>query len=379
MLLARTAGAVYWAGRYLERAEDMARLVLVHGDSHVDLPVGQDVGWVPLLAVIGADDSWTGSSSEDEVVEYLLVDARNPSSVLASLGAARDGFRSARAVVPRLSWELCNDLWRDRADERQLVRTREGRGQWLRAVVSACQRLNGTLWGTMRRDDALAFARIGQHLERADFTCRVLGTRADSMAPEHPEDLYAGIRAMAVLQALGAYQPFRRGRPARSSAGSAPGFALQDEAFPRSVASCVSEVFEEVKCLPANEGVLASCAEASLHLSGASPERLSAIELRAFAEDMLSRPRHGARNSRRFVLPVTALRRDSVGAFAGGQSGGVRAPPVARGVSRGHQSPDDDVRCCAHDHLPLPGAGRALLQRSTPTSSDDVSPAVPGP
>ena len=213
MLLARTAEAVYWAGRYLERAEDMARLVLVHGDTHVDLPVGQDVGWAPLLAVVGADRSWSGSFAEAEVVEYLLVDPGNPSSVLASLGAARDGFRRARAVVPRQSWELCNDLWRDRGEQRQLVRTRQGRVQWLREVVSACQRLNGTLWGTMRRDEALAFAYIGQHLERADLTCRVLRARADTVLPEHPDGPYSEIRMTAVLQALDACQPFRRARP----------------------------------------------------------------------------------------------------------------------------------------------------------------------
>jgi len=287
MLLARTAEAIYWAGRYLERAEDVARLVLVHGDSHVDLPVGQDVGWAPLLAVVGADGSWSGSFTEAEVVEYLLVDAGNPSSVLASLGAARDGFRRARAVVPRQTWELCNDLWRQRGEKRQLARTREGRVQWLREVVSVCQRLNGTLWATMRRDEALAFARIGQHLERADLTCRVLRARADSVAPADAQDPYAGIRAMSVLQALDAYQPFRRARPARPGPGSAAGFLLQDEAFPRSVASCVSEVFEDLKSLPANEAVLASCAEASLRLTGASPARMSAAELRAFTGDML--------------------------------------------------------------------------------------------
>ncbi len=287
MLLARTAEAVYWAGRYLERAEDIARLVLVHGDSHVDLPVGRDVGWAPLLAIVDAQRPLSGSFSEAEVVEHLLVDAGNPSAVLASLGAARDGFRLARTVVPRQSWELCNTLWRDRGDQRQLVRTREGRVQWLREVVSGCQRINGTLWGTMCRDEALAFARIGQHLERADVTCRVLRARADSVVPEHPEDPYAEVRAMAVLQALDAYQPFRRAKPVRSGVGSAAVFVLQDETFPRSVASCVNEVFDGLKGLPANEGVLATCAEASLRLGEVRPQRMSGVELQQFSGDML--------------------------------------------------------------------------------------------
>ena len=53
MLLARMAEAVYWAGRYLERAEDTARIVQVHGETHIDLPVGEDVGWAPLVEIAG--------------------------------------------------------------------------------------------------------------------------------------------------------------------------------------------------------------------------------------------------------------------------------------------------------------------------------------
>ena len=55
MLLARMAEAVYWAGRYLERSECTARIVQVHTDTHVDMPVGEDVGWEPLLAIAGVD------------------------------------------------------------------------------------------------------------------------------------------------------------------------------------------------------------------------------------------------------------------------------------------------------------------------------------
>ena len=59
MLLARMAEAVYWAGRYLERAECTARIIQVHVDTHIDLPVGEDVGWEPLLAIAGADTAFT--------------------------------------------------------------------------------------------------------------------------------------------------------------------------------------------------------------------------------------------------------------------------------------------------------------------------------
>ena len=98
MLLARMAEAVYWAGRYLERAEDTARIVQVHGETHIDLPVGEDVGWAPLIEIAGTmaaieeRDSQPGSgtsaaafkrSVEARVVAYVLTDRDNPSSILA--------------------------------------------------------------------------------------------------------------------------------------------------------------------------------------------------------------------------------------------------------------------------------------------------------
>ena len=116
MLLARTAESVYWAGRYLERAEDMARIVLVHGDTHVDLPVGEDIGWAPLLEIAGVEHAYAqrhwGSrltaegqrgdipAREAEVVEFLLFEDDNPSAVLASVSGAREALRLARPAVP---------------------------------------------------------------------------------------------------------------------------------------------------------------------------------------------------------------------------------------------------------------------------------------
>ena len=94
MLLARMAEAVYWAGRYLERAEGTARIVQVHTDAHVDMPVGEDVGWEPLLAIAGVDSEFDerysevvrgrggARAAEEDVIEFLLHGEENPSSIL---------------------------------------------------------------------------------------------------------------------------------------------------------------------------------------------------------------------------------------------------------------------------------------------------------
>ena len=98
MLLARMAEAIYWAGRYLERAECTARIVQVHTDTHVDMPVGEDVGWEPLLAIAGVDSEFAERyhrttepgtvagrrRAEEDVIEFLLHGDDNPSSILGA-------------------------------------------------------------------------------------------------------------------------------------------------------------------------------------------------------------------------------------------------------------------------------------------------------
>ena len=94
----------------------------------------------------------------------------------------------------------------------------------------------------MRRDEALAFFRMGQHLERAEITCRVLAVRADSAVPDPGREVYDEVHQMALLRSLASYQPFRRAMPARPDAASTLRFLLQDEAFPRAVSACLSEL-----------------------------------------------------------------------------------------------------------------------------------------
>jgi len=303
MLLARMAEAVYWAGRYLERAEDTARIVGVHGETHIDLPVGEDVGWAPLVNIAGSMADFvergggrgtsgaaapsTKRSVEARVVAYVLTDRDNPSSILTSIAGARDNLRRARPVVPREVWELCNELWLALSPDATIVAARDKRVRWLQRVVDEVQRINGVMQGTMRRDEALAFFRMGQHLERAVVTCRVLQVRADSAVPDPGRDLYTEVHQMALLRSLASYQPFRRAMPARPDAASTLKFLLQDEAFPRAVSACLGELRELVKALPHNERMLAACTDTAVLVADAPLSMPTPRSLRAFLAELL--------------------------------------------------------------------------------------------
>jgi uncharacterized alpha-E superfamily protein len=296
MLLARMAEAIYWAGRYLERAEGTARIVQVHTDAHVDMPVGEDVGWEPLLAIVGVDsefaDRYSAASGADEVeatehdvIEFLLHGEDNPSSILAAVSSARENLRTARPVVPREAWEACNNLWLACTDNLAEASTREGRVLWLRRVIAGCQRINGILLGTMSRDEAMSFLTIGQNLERADLTTRVLDVRSESLRPERG-DSYDVVHWMAVLRSLAAYQPFRRAMPARPQGGSTLRFLLQDDRFPRAVSACLTETRSQLKGLARAEDALDACATASLIVASAAVPHLTLGGLSEFLDEV---------------------------------------------------------------------------------------------
>ena len=297
MLLARMAEAVYWAGRHLERAEGTARIVQVHTDAHVDMPVGEDVGWEPLLAIAGVDSEFAerysaaagaddARAAEEDVIEFLLHGDGNASSILASLTAARENLRTARPVIPREAWEACNNLWLSSTDHLSEADSREGRVRWLRRVIAGCQFIHGILLGTMSRDEAMSFLVIGQNIERADLTTRVLDVRSENLQPRGADDPYDVVHWMAVLRSLSAYQPFRRAMPARPQGDSTLRFLLQDDRFPRAVGACLTEARAQLKVLPHSERAQESCQNASMVVASAPVARLAVGGLSEFLEDV---------------------------------------------------------------------------------------------
>ena len=181
MLLARVAEQLYWAARYVERAEGMARVVGVHTHLLVDLPTSVPLTWEPLLDIPGLRDPFGERGSllrERHIVGFLLADPANRSSVLACVTAARDNLRSSREVLPREAWQAFNDLYLYVASHHAESIDRRHRGRFVDRVVAEAQRFNGTLAGCMGRDSAYQLLDLGRQLERADMACRVLQVRA---------------------------------------------------------------------------------------------------------------------------------------------------------------------------------------------------------
>ena len=239
-MLSRLAENLYWHGRYLERAEDIARLINVNANLNLDLPRSIAPGWEPLVRITGAGDLYAELHEDFEertVTRFLLSAQENPNSLRACLENARENLRSARDLLPREVWEQMNGLYLDGEEALKGPLSKRRRHEFLRQLILDCQQIAGTLLGSMSQDDAYTFILIGRYLERADMTTRILDVRADDLLPEDLEGLapYDAIQWMSVLKSLTGYQMYRRHVRTRVTGPDVLGFLLRNDEFPRAV------------------------------------------------------------------------------------------------------------------------------------------------
>jgi uncharacterized alpha-E superfamily protein len=264
MLLSRVAESVYWVGRYLERAEDIARLAAVHTGLYLDLPRAAGLGWSPLLGVTGSDAAFHarhGEATEEQVIRFLSADADNPGSVIASLSLARANLRITRTVFPSEAWHALNELHQWGAETIEEAVNRRTRLEWMDGVIRRCQLLSGLMAGVMSHDQTYSFLEIGRYLERADMTTRVLDVQAGILlGVDDRFEPYADVTWTSVLRSLSAQQMFRRTAGGNVSGPQALRFLLSDAQCPRSVEHCLTVIARSLLELPRCQEPMATCA-----------------------------------------------------------------------------------------------------------------------
>lgn len=279
MLLSRVAERLYWAARYLERAEGTARIVREHSNVIVDLPLSVTPAWDHLLGITGNREGFDKRydiGDETSIVAFLVADSLNPGSVRMSIAQARENLRTCRDIFPVQAWNAVNDLYltagRDAADGVQ----RRYRSRFLEKVIAEHQRLLGILTSTMSRDEAYTMLRLGRHIERGDMVTRVLDVRAGLLLGERPEqaELYDDLQWSSVLRSLSALQMYNRRSATGDGATEVIRFILGESSFPRSVAYCLAGVQSAARELPLSESVLAACRAAIAELSSSDPTAL---------------------------------------------------------------------------------------------------------
>lgn len=258
-MLARAAGNLYWMARYLERAENTARLI--NSTTHVllDLPLGASFGWANLLEAAGLDDLFRRhypEANEDAIMRFLIEDARNPGSILSCVQFARENTRTLREVLPAEMWERINTLYLYVRENAAIAcRSRRDRYMVLNGIIERRHAIVGLVTGTMGHDTAYQVLKLGRNLERADMTTRILDINSAVQLPQDSvlkETLMERIW-MGTLDSLSAYSSYRRLVSIHVRGDAVVGFLLRDMRFPRSVAHCLAELESCAALMPKSQ------------------------------------------------------------------------------------------------------------------------------
>ncbi|WP_129140346.1 alpha-E domain-containing protein [Modicisalibacter coralii] len=288
-MLSRVAENLYWMARYLERAEDTARLVSVNTHLLLDLPHQTALGWSTLIDITGSDATFAelyDRRNEKNVVHFLCLERENPGSILSSLAGARENLRTTRDVVSREIWEQINEMYLEVRDQAENALAPRRRDAFLKRLVRGCQTLTGLIEGTLSHSAARTFIEIGRHLERADMTTRIVDVRSGNLLPKGPEELrpFEHLQWMSVLKSLTAYQMYRQQIRLRVRGPDVLRFLLQDQHFPRAVARTLEALAWDLQSLPRHDRALAAAAlvradilEADMQALARSPDELHAF------------------------------------------------------------------------------------------------------
>jgi len=228
-LLSRMAETLFWTGRYVERADDTARLIDVYVHRILSDPVATE-DCAPLFGLLGVNagaDNTGGTDKADvgTALTQLAYNTKSPSAISGAVLAARSGARGIREVISSEMWECLNVTGHGLTGQRRAAE-RLGPHVYLRFIRERAALFFGLADSTMSHDDAWRFLVLGRSLERADMTARLLLARVPA-----PRDLGWPL----LLHACGAYESFIRTHGWAAEPARVAEFLLLDRLFPRSV------------------------------------------------------------------------------------------------------------------------------------------------
>ena len=267
-MLARDADSMYWMSRYVERAEHVARLLLVNSNLLMDVgelaPTLQQRQWQSVLTVFRLDPAQLPADAAavpmgSRVAQYMVFDRDNANSLLNCLTRARENARGIRENISAEMWESLNTLyWSIRADDAR-SRFEESPDDFYRQVMVASMLFQGLADETMPHDQGWQFTQLGKLLERVDVTCRIIETKFSIL--RSADNLMAGamrnIQWMAVLRSCCSIEAYRRQYVGDMDPLRVASFLILERTFPRSIRFCVEKAHESISAIRAEVNPLA--------------------------------------------------------------------------------------------------------------------------
>jgi uncharacterized alpha-E superfamily protein len=253
-MLGSTAGGLFWMFRYLERSENIARLI----DAGLRIALTQssraDDEWTSVLTTTGALESYRERHEVVDgqtAIDFLLRDEANPSSVLAAVNGARHNARAVRTALTREVWEATNDAWMELTAALSRPVVAADLPRLLRTIRQEGAHVRGALHGTMIRNEIFNFSRLGTFVERADNTARILDVKYYVLLPS---PLHVGSRLDAVqwdtiLRSVSAQRAYHWQYPGDVRPTDIAHFLILNHRMPRSLAYSFNKIQQNLTYL----------------------------------------------------------------------------------------------------------------------------------
>lgn len=269
-MLGRAADNLFWMARNIERAENIIRLIRTSRRADMISNTGQEGEeaieniWMVPLQISGDTSTFIkeyGEISEGRVSAYLLTDKKNPGSVRSLIANARENARATRYLLTSDVWECINRTWLHIENLNYSQINRSSMDDYLELMIDRSYMFKGAMVGSMRRGEGLQFSLLGQNLERADHTARLLaqyfGISQSSLRKaktRHPVGEY--YHAMVLLNALNAYKAYRETFTSSIELEKIAELLILHKEVPRSLRACVNELAEILRTLNPTAPVL---------------------------------------------------------------------------------------------------------------------------
>ncbi len=319
-MLSRTADHLYWMNRYTERAENTARMLNVNYETSL-LPQSAavaQVGWQGLLSISELLPSYTalyGEVTAKGVMEFMVRDEDNPSSIISCLRAARENARAVRGTLTTEVWETQNQTW---LEVNRMLKSGEFErdpGQFFEWVKFRSHLSRGVAVGTMLMDESLHFMRLGTFLERADNTARLVDVKFHAAQRDffgngkQKDQEYDFYHWSAILRSVSGFEIYRKVyrdviRPERVAE-----LLILRPDMPRSLHASMNEVVSNLHLVGSDSGseTLRQAGKLRAELQYGRIDEILATGLHAFLTQFLDRVNDiGLRISRDFLMPEVA-------------------------------------------------------------------------
>jgi uncharacterized alpha-E superfamily protein len=251
-MLSRVAHSLYWMSRYLERAENTARLVDVNLQLLLDFHAGEGDEavdhWMPIVACTGDRERFQAlfpRADARSVVEFLVFDSRNPNSIVESVSRARENARTVRDQLTSELWEEVNRLYLFLLSDDARSRFGASPAEFFTEVKNSCLLLIGLGHATIVHGEGWHFVETGRFIERGDQTTRILDVLHTDFPPRGVPEYWTERQSLewaAVLRSCSAWDAYKSLYGANPEPTRVVGFLLLNEDFPRSVRFCAEEV-----------------------------------------------------------------------------------------------------------------------------------------